>query len=212
MSTNTGSGIKTGTSTSTNGKGGSEATPLTGQHGRIIQQYGTLVPMAIGVSDDARKANVDSLNTLLANSITLRDMYKKAHWQMKGETFYQLHLLFDKHFEEQVALVDMIAERIQMLGGVTNGMPGEVVRIRTIQDPPGGVEEIPEIVGHLLDAHTHILVDAHKLADQSDENKDWGTNDLMASEVIKTNQMQYWFTSQHLINTPLVRADRQSEN
>jgi len=212
MSTKTtqGTGAKMGNGTGA--QNGSEATPLTGQHGRIIQQYGTLVPMKIGVSDDARKQNVDSLNTLLADTITIREMYKKAHWQMKGETFYQLHLLFDKHFEEQIELVDKLAERIQMLGGVSNGMPGEVVKIRTIQDPPSGVEEIPEIIGHLLDAHTAILEEAHKLADQSSDNKDWGTNDLMASEIIPTNQMQYWFTSQHLINTPLVIADRKGEN
>ena len=212
MSTRTSHGTGAKSGDGAGARNVSEATPLTGQRGRIIQPYGTLVPMKIGVSDDARKQNVDSLNTLLADTITLREMYKKAHWQMKGETFYPLHLLFDKHFEEQVELVDMIAERIQMLGGVSNGMPGEVVKIRTIQDPPGGVEEIPEIIGHLLDAHTTILEEGHKLADQSSDNKDWGTNDLMASEIIRVNQMQYWFTSQHLINTPLVVADRQGEN
>jgi starvation-inducible DNA-binding protein len=54
---------------------------------------------------------VEHLNQLLADTITLRELYKKHHWQVAGPTFYQLHLLFDRHAERQDELVDAIAER-----------------------------------------------------------------------------------------------------
>ena len=77
-----------------------------------------------------------NLNQLLADTITLRDLYKKHHWQVAGPTFYQLHLLFDKHSEEQNELVDAIAERIQLLGGVSLAMAPDVAETTLIPRPP----------------------------------------------------------------------------
>ena len=98
------------------------AAPLTGQHAREIQAFGSVVSMPIALAEDTRRASVNNLNQLLADTITLRDLYKKHHWQVSGPTFYQLHLLFDKHFGEQNELVDLIAERIMMLGGISVAM------------------------------------------------------------------------------------------
>src|SRR5438094_10298020 len=89
------------------------ARPLTGQHAREIQPYGTIAKLPIALAENACKASVDNLNQLIADTITLRDMYKKHHWQLAGPTFYQLHLLFDKHYKEQSELVDLLAERSQ---------------------------------------------------------------------------------------------------
>ena len=192
-------------------KNGASATPLTGQRGKPVQAAKSVVPMAIGVSQEAREANVAMLNTLLADTIQLASMYKKAHWQTKGHTFYQLHLLFDKHYEEQTELTDLIAERIQTLGGVAAGMPSEVVANTRIETPPSDVLEEPDIMSRLLDAHTQICAFVNEGIDSTEENKDWGTNDLLMSEVLRTNQLEYWFVSQHLIDTPLVHADGTSE-
>src|SRR5881296_4114128 len=95
------------------------AQPRFHQRAPEIQAYGTvshLLPLEL--EEPVRLEMTERLNQLLADTITLRDLYKKSHWQVAGPTFYQLHLLFDKHFSEQTELVDAIAERIQLLGGV----------------------------------------------------------------------------------------------
>ncbi len=189
-----------------NGTNGKEATPVMHQRGREIQRYGSVTAMPVGVSTAARQENCAMLNQLLADTITLYSLYKKAHWQVKGHTFYQLHLLFDKHAEEQLELVDMIAERIQMLGGVSTGMPAAVAKLSTIENPPDGVEEVPAVISRLLEAHETICNEVNEGIEQTEENKDWGTNDMLMGDVLRTNQMQVWFVGEHLVDTPIVRA------
>jgi starvation-inducible DNA-binding protein len=184
----------------------SEAQPIDGQRGKEIQSFGALTRNPIGLSDAVRKASIAALNELLADSISLRDMYKKHHWQVSGPTFYQLHLLFDKHATEQTELVDHLAERIQTLGGISVAMAADVAEMSQVEKPPRGREEVPVEVSRLLEAHEHILIEAHKLAEASGESGDHGTNDLVVSELIRTNEAQVWFVSEHLVDTPLVRA------
>jgi starvation-inducible DNA-binding protein len=146
------------------------------------------------------------LNQLLADTMTLRDLYKKSHWQVAGPTFYQLHLLFDKHFNEQVELVDSIAERIQILGGVSIAMAPDVAETSQITRPPRGREEVPVQLSRLLDAHQIIVGQTRKLARRAVELGDDGTNDLLVSEVLRTNELQVWFLSEHLVDVPLITA------
>jgi len=184
----------------------SEAEPIIGQRGKITQPFGTLTRYPLGLSDDARAASVEGLTQLLADSASLRDMYKKHHWQVSGPTFYSLHLLFDKHAEEQAELVDKLAERIQTLGGVAVAMASHVAALTKIETPPHGREEVPVQLSRLLEAHEHILIQARTLARGAAELGDDGTNDLVISEVVRINESQVWFTSEHLVDTPLVRA------
>jgi starvation-inducible DNA-binding protein len=183
-----------------------EAQPIIGQRGREIQPFGTLARYPLGLSDDARKMSVDALNYLVADTITLRDLYKKHHWQATGPTFYALHLLFDKHAGEQTALIDALAERVQTLGGVTVAMAGDVAEMTRIEKPPRGREEVPVQLSRLLEAHEHILIQARALAKRAADVGDDGTNDLLISEVVRTNELQLWFIAEHLVETPLVRA------
>jgi starvation-inducible DNA-binding protein len=176
-------------------------------HAKVIQKYGTVVqdmPHPLGA--DVRADMVAKLNQLLADSIALRDMYKKHHWQVSGPTFYQLHLLFDKHFDEQVEIVDTIAERIQLLGGVTIAMGGDVAEITTIQRPPRGREEVPVQISRLLEAHKVIIQSCLDLSEAADKVGDQGTNDLVVSDVLRPNELQSWFIGQHLVDTPLILA------
>ena len=142
---------------------------------------------------------------MLADTITLRDLYKKHHWQVTRPTFYQLHLLFDKHYEEQNELVDQIAERILMLGGVSLAMAADVAETTIIPRPPQGREEVPVQISRLLHAHEIVLKEARAMARQAAEHGDDGTNDLLVSDVIRTNEMQVWFVAEHVVDTPLVR-------
>jgi starvation-inducible DNA-binding protein len=146
------------------------------------------------------------LNQLLVDTMILRDLYKKSHWQVAGPTFYQLHLLFDKHFDEQVALVDAIAERIQLLGGVSIAMAHDVAERTRIERPPRGREEVPVQVSRLLDAHQLIIREVREQARRASELGDDGTSDLLVSQVLRTNELEVWFLSEHLVNMPLVKA------
>jgi starvation-inducible DNA-binding protein len=150
---------------------------------------------------------VENLNQVLADTMTLRDLYKKHHWQVSGPTFHQLHLLFDKHFEEQSLLIDQIAERIQMLGGVTIAMAADVAEATMIPRPPKGREEAPAQISRLLHAHEIILEESRAMARDAQESGDDGTNDLLVSNVIRGNELQVWFLSEHVVDVPLVRAD-----
>ena len=181
--------------------------PRTGQRAPELQPYGTITRMPIGLDESTCKQSVDALNQTLADTMTLRDLYKKAHWQVAGHTFYQLHLLFDKHYEEQNDLVDTIAERIQALGGITIAMAPDVAETTLIPRPPKGREEAPVQISRLAHAHEIILEEARSMARQAAERGDDGTNDLLVSDVIRGNEKQAWFLSEHLVDVPLIRAD-----
>jgi starvation-inducible DNA-binding protein len=188
------------------------AAPRIGQRAPETQAFGSVVPMPIALAEDTRRASAANLNQLLADTITLRDLYKKHHWQVSGPTFYQLHLLFDKHFNEQSELVDLIAERIMMLGGVSIAMSADVAEMTIVPRPPKGREEVPVQISRLLHAHEIVLKEARAMARQAAEVDDDGTNDLLVSSVIRTNEMQVWFVGEHLVDTPLVDADGQVAN
>ena len=186
----------------------SEAQPQYKVKYREIQPYGTLKNLPLALEDNARKQSVETLNQVLVDTMTLRDMYKKHHWQMSGATFYQLHLLLDKHYEEQANLVDMIAERIMALGGVSIAMAPDVAEMTKIPRPPKGREDVPTQLARLLEAHEIILRQAHDGAEAADESGDDGTNDLLVSNVIRTHEPQVWFLAEHLAATELIRADK----
>jgi starvation-inducible DNA-binding protein len=182
------------------------ATPLAHQQAHEIQPFGHLVRMPIALSEVACKESVDNLNQLLADGITLRDLYKKHHWQVAGPTFMQLHLLFDKHAGEQTELVDALAERIQTLGGVCLAMAHDVAETTLIPRPPKGREEAPVQISRLLHAHEIVIKEARAMARRAAESGDDGTNDLLVSDVIRQNEQQAWFLAEHVIDVPLVRA------
>ncbi len=171
------------------------------------QRFGTVSQrLPIGLDEQTRHSSVTMLNQLLADTMTLRDMYKKHHWQVVGPTFYQLHLLYDKHYEEQATLVDLIAERIQILGGVAVAMAHDVAELTSLPRIPRDREEAPVQVSRLLSAHQSILKNCHEYAKTADKAGDDGTNDLVVSNLMRTNELQVWFISEHVVDSPLIVA------
>jgi starvation-inducible DNA-binding protein len=183
------------------------AKPITQQKAHEIQAFNQVVKMPIALSEKICQRSVENLNQVLADTMTIRDLYKKHHWQVAGHTFYQLHLLFDKHYTEQSELVDTIAERIQLLGGIAIAMAPDVAETTIIPRPPRGREEVPVQISRLLRAHQEILLECRSMAKQASNDGDDGTNDLLVSDVIRTNELQAWFVSEHVVDVPLVRAD-----
>ena len=182
-------------------------TPHLRQSAREIQRFGTVIPdFPNGLDAKVREKVCAFLNVLLADTMCLRDLYKKGHWQIAGPTFYPLHLLLDKHFTEQSELVDLIAERIQMLGGVSVATAHDVAEMTRVRQAPRGREEAPVMISRLVEAHEMILMDARSRAREAAELGDEGTNDLLVSSLVRTNEMQVWFMSAHLVNMPLTDA------
>ncbi len=180
--------------------------PWLHQQGQEIQEFGTVRQFPLGLSYETRMYSSERLNQILADTQILHALYKKHHWLMRGATFYQLHLLLDKHAGEQIKLIDQIAERIQTLGGIAIGDPRHVAEITRVPRPPNGCEEVPAMLSRLLEAHEIIIIDAHDAAERTAGFGDDGTNDLIVSNVIRTNELQSWFLVEHLVDTPLVRS------
>lgn len=184
----------------------SEERMTTPSNQAVTQKFGTVRPIPLGLEEKSRAASVEALNQILADTITLTSLYKKHHWQVSGSDFYQLHLLFDKHYEEQSALVDEIAERIQLLGGVAVAMSHDVAELTTIPRPPRDREEPRTQIARILEAHEILMKEVRTAAKEASDAGDEGTNDLLISDVLRTNEMQTWFVSEH-VQQPSIYAD-----
>jgi starvation-inducible DNA-binding protein len=189
-------------------EGASRARPVLHQHAREIQPFGKIARLPNALDEVVCAQSIENLNQLLADTMTLRDMYKKHHWQVAGPTFYQLHLLFDKHHGEQDELVDTIAERIQLLGGISIAMAADVAETTLIPRPPRGREEVPVQISRLLEAHEIILKEGRAMARQAVDGGDDGTNDLIVSDLIRLNELQVWFLAEHLVAVPLIHPEQ----
>jgi starvation-inducible DNA-binding protein len=171
-----------------------------------IQPFGTLRALPIGLPAQARTASCRLLNEILADSMVLYAMYKKHHWLVAGPTFYQLHLLFDKHAEEQNELVDLLAERVQSLGGIAVGDPRHAAELTTIERPPDGAEEVAVMIDRMLRAHETVIAKVRKAIKTTEESGDWGSNDLLMSDVLRRHELQVWFLAEHVVDVPLTSA------
>ena len=180
--------------------------PHLGQHGKEVQPFGALRLVPIALSAEARMESVQILNRILADTTILHALYKKHHWLVSGPTFYQLHLLFDKHAGEQLELADLLAERVQSLGGVSVGDPRHAAELTRIERPPNGAEEVPVMLGRLLEAHETVIIALREAIEATAKNGDWGSNALLISAVLRRHELQVWFLSQHLVDVPLVEA------
>jgi starvation-inducible DNA-binding protein len=180
--------------------------PLLHQHGAEVQEFGTLRLFPIALAAEARIESCQLLNHILADSIILYSLYKKHHWLMRGHTFYQLHLLLDKHADEQLELIDLVAERIQTLGGVAVADTRHVAELTTVPRPPNGAEEVPAMLSRLLEAHEITIAKIRDAIGRTAENRDDGTNDLLMGDVLRRHEIQVWFIAEHLVDTPSVRV------
>ncbi len=165
----------------------------------VSQAFGGLVPVRLALDARVRYKSVAALNKVLAHTMALRDLYKKAHWQTSGMTFYALHLLFDKHHTEQMQLLDALAARVQTLGGVAIALAHDVATETLIARAPRGREAPAHQLERLLDAHECVLSDTRPLARLAATDGDDGTNDLFVGQVIRTNELQCWIIAEHVL-------------
>jgi len=193
-----------GNGSSRTGSGRPSPEPKLGPLGAEIQRFGTTRLLPIALAQEARAESCRLLNIILADSMVLYAMYKKHHWLVAGPTFYQLHLLFDKHAEEQTEIIDLLAERVQSLGGIAVGDPRHAAELTTIDRPPNGAEGVPAMIHRLLDAHETIIEKVRAAIDKTEKTGDWGSNDLLMSDVLRRNELQVWFIASHVVDEPLI--------
>ena len=174
--------------------------------GPEIQRFGTLRELPIGLPNEAKTSSCSLLNEILADSMVLYALYKKHHWLLAGPTFYQLHLLFDKHAEEQNEIIDLVAERVQSLGGIAVGDPRHAAELTTIPRPPDGAEEVAVMIDRTLRAHETIIEKVRAGIKTTEESEDWGSNDILMSDVLRRHELQVWFLAEHVVDVPLVTS------
>jgi starvation-inducible DNA-binding protein len=180
------------------------AEPRLAPLGVEIQRFGTTRLLPIALAKEARSESCRVINEILADSMVLYALYKKHHWLVAGPTFYQLHLLFDKHAEEQTEIIDLLAERVQSLGGIAVGDPRQAAELTTIERPPDGAEEVAAMIHRTLDAHETIIEKVRAAIETTERNADWGSNDILMSDVLRRHELQVWFVAQHAVDVPLV--------
>ena len=185
-------------------RGGASPEPRLAPLGVEIQRFGASRLLPIALAAEARTESCQLLNEILADTMILYALYKKHHWLVAGPTFYQLHLLFDKHADEQLELVDLLAERVQSLGGIAVGDPRHAAELTSIDRPPNGAEDVPAMIHRLLDAHETIIEKVRRGIDKTEKSGDWGSNDLLMSDVLRRHELQVWFVAEHVVDIPLV--------
>jgi starvation-inducible DNA-binding protein len=185
--------------------------PHLSQHGKEVQPFGSLRLAPIALAAEARAQSAQLLNRIMADTTILYALYKKYHWLVAGPTFYQLHLLFDKHAAEQLELIDLLAERIQSLGAIAVGDPRHAAELTTIERPPDGAEAVPVMIGRLLAAHEEIIGKLRDGIEGTERSGDWGSNDLLMSDLLRRHELQVWFLSEHLVDVPLVDVESGSD-
>jgi len=195
---------KTLTRPGRNGRSASSPDPKLRASRPEIQRFGTLRQLPIGLPDAAKSKSCTLLNEILADTMVLYSMYKKHHWLVAGPTFYQLHLLFDKHAEEQNELIDMLAERVQSLGGIAVGDPRHAAELTSIPRPPDGAEDVAVMIDRTLAAHEIVIGKVRKGIKATETSEDWGTNDLLMGDVLRRNELQVWFIAEHVVDVPLI--------
>ena len=186
------------------GNGHPSPEPQYAKLGIEVQPFDEMRSLPIGLDESVRAKSAELVNEILADTTILYALYKKHHWNVAGPTFYQLHLLFDKHAEEQAELIDLLAERVQSLGGIAVGDPRHAAELTTIERAPDGAEDVPAQITRLLRAHEAIIGKVREGIETTEESKDWGTNDLLMGDVLRRHELQVWFIAEHLVDVPLV--------
>lgn len=183
---------------------GRKASPVMARLGDEVQAFDAMRSLPIGLDEKVRRESGKVLNEILADSTILYALYKKAHWNVSGPTFYQLHLLFDKHAEEQLELIDLLAERVQTLGAIAVGDPRHAAELTTLERAPDGAEDVPGQITRLLNAHETIIGKVREGIETTEKSKDWGSNDLLMGDVLRRHELQVWFIGEHLVEMALV--------
>jgi len=152
----------------------------------------------IGISPKNLKAVTSLLSVVLADEVTLYTKTRKFHWNVSGESFMELHLLFEKQYNELEEAIDEIAERINKLGSKTIGTMKEFLETTHLKEAPGEYPSRKEMIKELLQDHETVIVELRKAVEQcQDEFKDAGTADFLTG-LMEDHETNAWKLRRYL--------------
>lgn len=160
--------------------------------------------LKLGFKENGFKKEEKNLQIALANSIFIYNLYKKYHWHVRGRDFYQYHLLFDEHAKQQLPIIDSLAERLRTLGFMAPGMPGDVERNKSVNEPDTSDFTPLVLCESLLKVHDAYLKHLRSTIDIADEVDDEGTEDFLVSDVLRVHELQVWFLRSSIENTEVI--------
>ena len=134
----------------------------------------------IGIKEKDLQKTYKTLNVLLSNEMLLYVKTRKFHWNVTGNSFMELHLLFESHYKELEAIIDEVAERINKLGSQTIGTMEEFTKYATLKEAPGKYPSQKDMIAQLLSDHEQIVTEIRKHVDSEEkEGLDAGTTDFI---------------------------------
>jgi len=152
----------------------------------------------IGISDKNLKNSADVLAIVLSNEMTLYTKTRKFHWNVTGESFMELHKLFEGQYKELEEAIDEVAERIGKLGHKTIGTMQEFSRLTIIKEHPGKYDSSKEMLKELLKDHETIIIELRKdISDCAEKNKDAGTADFLTG-LMEHHETTAWILRRYL--------------
>lgn len=152
----------------------------------------------IGITDKNLKAVCAILNNCLADSHILYFKLRKYHWNVQGDNFMELHLLFENHYEQVQESIDNIAERISQLGGIAIGTTSEFSKNSSLKEFPGKNPANMEMIAELLSDHETVIKNLRKGIEDADEKyADQGTSDFL-TDLIRAHEKMAWTLRRYL--------------
>ncbi|EIA07195.1 Dps family protein [Flavobacterium frigoris] len=152
----------------------------------------------IGITENNLKNSVKLLSTVLADEMTLYVKTRKFHWNVSGESFMEIHKLFENHYKQLEVSIDEVAERINKLGGKTIGTMSEFSGLTNLKESPNMYPAQKEMLKELLDDHETVIVELRKDIDTSEkQNMDIGTADFLTA-LLAQHETIAWILRRYL--------------
>jgi starvation-inducible DNA-binding protein len=153
---------------------------------------------AIGITEKNLDISIALLETILSDEMTLYVKTRKFHWNVSGESFMEIHKLFQAQYAELEEIIDLVAERINKLGGKTIGTMKEFLHNKRLKESPGKYPSQKEMMKDLLDDYESLIVLLRKDIDVStDKNKDAGTTDFLTG-IMEQHETTAWILRRYL--------------
>ena len=136
----------------------------------------------IGITDKKLDSSITLLSAVLADAVTLYTKTRKFHWNVSGESFMEIHKLFENQYKQLEVNIDEIAERINKLGGKTIGTMKEFTDLTRLKESPDVFPSQKDMIKELLGDHETVIQQLRKDIDTAEEeNNDVGTADFLTS-------------------------------
>jgi starvation-inducible DNA-binding protein len=152
----------------------------------------------IGIIEEHLKKANSLLSVVLSDEMTLYVKTRKFHWNVAGESFMELHKLFEEQYTELEQTIDLVAERIGKLGGKTIGTMSEFIKLSRIKENPNKYPNQKTMLAELLADHEILITELRKDIDKSaEENNDAGTADLLTG-ILQQHETAAWVLRRYL--------------